>query len=175
MVFQKAKEKFREILSSLFDKSGTRSNNDTDNSGLEAGGGQRVERGSVESYTRHLWDTPKKLQRVARALQSALRKKEAGRIQPEKGANTERLVGMKRLYQSPDFNIAKEILMEKESSAYFGLRHPETKKEGVSQEYYNGFLNGRLSIIDEFRDAFERAIIILQKKAIEEENKNAGN
>lgn len=173
MVFQKAFTKIREILSGLFNQPDKRSNINTDNSELEAEDRRRIGRRSIESYTRHLWDTPTKLRKVARALQSALRKKKDGGVQPQKGADTERLVKMKRVFEAPDFQIVKDIFREKEAGAYFGLRHPETKKEGVTSDYYNGFLNGRLSIIDEVRDSFERAIIILQKKSIEEESKNA--
>lgn len=159
-------------LYALFWSEGTDDRNAEDTI-LETGGGRRERGGSIERHTRHLWDTTAKLQRVAKALRTTIRKKETSGLQSQKEPNTERYAILKRLYESNDFNIVKEILISKESAAYFGLRHPETKKEGLTMDYYNGYLNGRIGVIEEIRDEFDRAVIILQRKSIEEVQKNA--
>lgn len=142
---------------------------------VEAERGRRIGTGDIERFTLRLWDTTSKLRTMERLLRKQSSRDSKGEGVPKKeNTDAERNLRLKRLYEHKDFEIIKEVLMEAETYAYYGLRHPELKREEVTTDYYNGTLNGQLSLIEHIRKQFEDAVIKIEKQKIIENQKNNG-
>jgi len=125
---------------------------------LEAESGRRLIRGGIERYSRHLWDSTSKLAKMDRVLRKRSRDEEAERVRVQSEKARTRSAELKRVYESKDFEHEKHELQTIENACYWSLRHPESRKNNISFEFYNGYLNGQLSVIEHLRSMYERSI-----------------
>lgn len=125
---------------------------------LEVESGRCLIRGGIERYSRYLWDSSSKLASMDRVLRKRSRDEEAERVRVQSERARTRSSELKRIYESDGFKHEIHELQTIENACYWSLRHPESRKANISFEFYNGYLNGQLSVIEHLRSMYERSI-----------------
>lgn len=140
---------------------------------IEHGGCNRGTDINIKRFTQRLWDANEKLRRMAGVLRKRPRKEEGEGVSAKEARAKERALRLKKIYEDEDFKEVIDALTEIENISYFSIKHPETKRDAISLDYYYGYMNGRISVVDHFRDMFHKAILHLQKLSMKEnENKS---
>ena len=146
-----------------------------ENSNLEASRGRHDIRGNIEAFTKRVWDASQKLQTMDELLRKqSLRARKNEEIQRREEAVSKRNLLLAKLTESEEYEIIVEFFKRIENNAYFNLRFPESRKDQVSMDYFVGFQNGSLYVIENFRSMFAEAIRSLQKQHAILSNKKRG-
>lgn len=120
---------------------------------------------NIGEFGRSLWNETN----VSRRLESLLRKRSRAekdeRVREAKERIHERNVRVAKLTDSKGYSDFVKFQQKAERLAYMGLRHPEFRKsDNHSLEYYIGFQNGVLSMIEDDRKFFEDAVFGVEKE-----------
>lgn len=169
--------KLRGFLSSLLQRlSEVRERKDSkfisqDNPDLEAALRRHDGRGSVEAFTQRIWDAVKKPQRMDGSLHKhTLRTRQDEEIQRKQEEVNKRNIRLTRLERTEGWVDIVNMLRQWENFCYMNLRFPETRKDKVSLDYFLGYQNGSLWIIEGLRKEVYNAITSLKKQAIKEKH-----
>jgi hypothetical protein len=141
------------------------------NSELEAKRRRHQTWRNLGNFTRSLWNEAKISRRVESSLRKRLREKEDGRIQEAKERVYQRNLRVSKLCDSEGYSDFVKFLQKCEKIGYAALRHPEFRKGDNQQslDYYMGFQNGLLSMIEDSRKFFDDAIFMVEKATQENE------
>ena len=116
-------------------------------------------------FSQQLWDANEKQKRVGQVLRPTTREEKAERVQEKKERTHQRFVKLSRLNKTEGYKELEKLLKRWEFLSYYNLRFPERRKDKVSREYYNGFQNGALWVIEGLRNEMVSAIAYLQRQA----------
>lgn len=119
--------------------------------------------GSLRKARSDSWNAVEVSRRMERVLRPATREEETERLRQKEVRNGERAARLVRLYNNEDFKFFLSILKNWEVGLFIDLSKPELRKEGVSQEYYYGFINGGLGNLSDIKEIFVRAFARVKK------------
>lgn len=142
---------------------------------LETSSGRHDIRRSVESFTQRVWDAVQKPKGVAELLRKqSLRTRKDEEVQRRQEEIDKRNIRLVHLSRTQGWEIdVVNMLRQWENFCYMNLRFPETRKDKVSLEYFLGYQNGSLWVIESLRKEIYNAVTNLKKQnAIFAENKN---
>jgi len=132
---------------------------------LEASHRRYDGRAGVDDFTQRVWDAVKKLPRMEELLRKQpTREEENERVLRKEEENEKRIAKLAQLSQTEGWEIVVSLLRSWENFCYMNLRFPETRKDKVSFEYFIGFQNGALWVIEGLRKEVYGAVISLKKK-----------
>lgn len=138
-----------------------------DDSELETARRRYDVRGSVDAFTQRIWDAFDVKGKVGRLLRKqSLRTRKDEEVQRRQEEIGRRSLLLTNLSRSQGHVIEKEFFKKIESGAYLNLRFPEGRKEGVSLDYYVGFQNGSIWVVENWRRMIAEAVINHKKNAI---------
>lgn len=130
-------------------------------------------RGGIDNFTKRIWDAVKEPQRVVELLRKqSPRTRKDEEVQRREEEIRKRNFRLSRLEEQEGWR--KDVvgmLRQWENFCYMNLRFPETRKENVSFEYYTGFQNGALWIIESLRKEIYNAVLYVKKEALKEAEK----
>lgn len=126
---------------------------------MEAEYGRRIFGRSNEERRKRLWDAEDVKREMAGSLRPGLRKEEAERIQEAARKRSERNALLYTATKRLEFNILVAFLNNIEKGAYANLRHPENRKAMVSNDYFNGFQNGTIEVVEIIRNMYVQAAL----------------
>ena len=129
---------------------------------LEAEYGRRYTRTSIDTFIKRVWDANHARRRVEKVLRPASREEEVERVQKKAEEARKRNARLNRVTKVDGYKDIEEMLKTWEAYCYYNLRFPELRKENVSRDYYHGFQNGALWIVEGFRKDIQRAITSLK-------------
>jgi len=141
------------------------------NTELEAEHRRLNTRRSVKRFVRKFWDETNVSRKMERILRKRSRKEKAPGVQEKEERVYKRNARLTRFCNHEGYRDLVSILRSHENAGYFGLRHPEIRKDNASLEYYLGFINGKLSEIEDIRIIFRNAKMAVAKKVMEEKLK----
>jgi len=119
----------------------------------------------VNNFTQRVWDAVKKLPRMEELLRKQpTREEENERVLRKEEENERRIAKLAQLSRTEGWEIVVSLLRSWENFCYMNLRFPETRKDKVSFEYFIGFQNGALWVIEGLRKEVYGAVISLKKK-----------
>ena len=121
--------------------------------------------GGVNNFTERIWDAIKKLPRVEELLRKqSTREEENERVLRKEEENERRITKLAQLSRTEGWEIIVSLLKNWEKFCYMNLRFPETRKDKVSFDYFIGFQNGALWVIEGLRKEVYGAVISLKKQ-----------
>jgi hypothetical protein len=121
--------------------------------------------GGVNDFTERIWDAIKKLPRVEELLRKqSTREEENERVLRKEEENERRITKLAQLSRTEGWEIIVSLLKNWENFCYMNLRFPETRKDKVSFDYFIGFQNGALWVIEGLRKEVYGAVISLKKQ-----------
>ena len=130
-------------------------------------------RGSIDSFTERVWDAIKKPRRMDELLrkQSTRAEKNEG-VQRKQEEVDRRNSRLSRLSKTEGWEVdVVGMLRQWVNFCYMNLRFPEARKDKVSLDYYVGFQNGALWVIEGLRKDVYGAVIGLKRShALKVEN-----
>lgn len=141
---------------------------------LEASHRRHDIRGSVEAFTKRIWDAIQKPQGMEVLLRKhSLRTRKDDEIQRREEETNKRIVRLARLSKTEGWQIdIVSMLRSWENFCYMNLRFPETRKDKVSLDNFIGFQNGALWIIESLRKEVYNAVNSLKKQNAIQNQKN---
>lgn len=146
-----------------------------DNPNVEAAFERHDIRRSVEAFTKRVWDAVKNVQTVDGSLRKrTLRTRSDEEIQRKQEEVNKRNLRLTHLSKTEGWKIdVINMLRQWENFCYMNLRFPESRKDKVSLDYFLGFQNGSLWIIESFRkEIYNSATNLKRQNAIH--NKESG-
>lgn len=157
---------------------------DADNerdTGLASERGRSTRWGGIKSIIRRAWDEATKPRAVEKILQRKLMGKASDeQVQRKKEKAREGSLRIAKFTETLEFEVHEKFFSRIESFAYYALRHPEMffnesdpSKRGraLSPDYYLGFYNGQLSVVEDYRTMIRDTVSFAEneKKRIEKE------
>lgn len=142
-----------------------------ENTQLEIEYGRRIFGGGHKERRFSFWSSKNDEGKVGRTLQPRVREEEVRRLQEIAERKSKRNILLYSATRRDDFNILKAFLQRAEDGAYSNLRHPEIKRDGISQDYFIGFQNGIIQLVEDIRSLYVQAAVDYHKemKKIEED------
>lgn len=122
-------------------------------------------RRSIRSYWKDTWDAIAVRRKMERVLQPTERGSQDERVREKKERGAERIAKLSRLYEDKDFQYLWLILQRWEASSYEDIAKPEVRKDGMSLDYYIGYMAGRIGVLSDIKDLVIRATISQRKNA----------
>ncbi len=132
-------------------------------SNLEAEHGRFNIRRSIEQFTKQLWDEASIERRMEQILRKRSREGKVEKLQKGEKTVHQRNIRLSRFSGTQTYRDLVKAWQQWERIAYYSLRFPEQRKEGVSLDYYIGFQNGLLADIEANRKLFTDAQIKIFK------------
>lgn len=112
---------------------------------------------SNEERRERLWDAENEPREVERVLRPRSREEETKRIQEQARKRSQRNYLLFSGTKREDFHVLVAFLNRIESGAYANLRHPDLRKPNISLDYFNGFQNGTIEIVENIRNMYVEA------------------
>lgn len=140
---------------------------------VEAPHRRHDERRSVDDFIKRVWDAVQKPPSMARLLhkQSTRESKDEAvqRKQEEVGRRAIRIANLSKTEGWKEIII---LLQSWENFCYMNLRFPESRKDKVSTDYYTGYQNGALWVIEGLRKEIYGAVYTAKKEHILQKKDN---
>jgi len=180
-------ERITEKLSQLFvsEEQGINNNDWIGDTGVEAKYGRRDIGGSLTSWLRRVWYEATNPRKVEKILQRKFlgNQKTAG-VQERAAAISEGNARLARFVKTEEYKLFEKFLFQIEAFAYYTIARPEgyfnqqdpkLKGKAISIEYFLGFYNGQLSVIEDWRTMMREAIRFHEREKELERSKQKKN
>lgn len=120
--------------------------------------------GSLERFTKQLWNETSVQRRMEQILRKRTREGKDEKVQRREKKSYQRNLRLSRFCGTKTYSDLVKVWQQWEKIAYMALRFPEQRKEGVSLDYYMGFQNGMLADIEANRKLFSDSQIVIFKE-----------
>ena len=123
-------------------------------------------RGSIENFTKRIWDACQNQKGMGQLLRKqSLRTREDEGVQRKQEEARQRNLRLTRISRTDGWQIdIVGMLQQWENFCYMNLRFPENRRDKVSLDYFLGYQNGALWIIEGLRKEIYNAVISLKKE-----------